>query len=217
MNNDYIAVIYMLGSLIVLLAIAFYYILYIFLKSGDGKHTMKGIEQSERQAKLKQVMKERESNPDYGYQPVKMDYGSNSYPDRTQLYPRDEEDDVADNEDETQTTSQTQPSLVKDDVQEKPKQPATELDNQADPKADVLVNADGEPILTKDLNRPSFQEISDKRTHTAPLPVDDETNSVSIQQGEEGSESSFDNNEQEDEPTDWDALFKAAAQLTSGK
>lgn len=200
-NNDFIAVIYTIGTLFVLGSIVFYYVLYIFLKSGDGKHTSKGIEQTERYALLRKVMKEREDDPSNGYKPIKMNYGPNSYPTHEQLYPSDDsEEDHA----SSQVVTETQPKQTEAKVETKPKLQATELDSQADPKEDVLVNADGEPILTKDLNRPSFQEIADDKEQIAPLPVDNETESSSTE-------------DQQSEPTDWEALFKAAAQLVDNK
>lgn len=214
-NNDFIAVIYTIGTLFVLGSIVFYYVLYIFLKSGDGKHTSKGIEQTERYALLRKVMKEREDDPSNGYKPIKMNYGPNSYPTHEQLYPSDDsEEDHA----SSQVVTETQPKQTEAKVETKPKLQATELDSQADPKEDVLVNADGEPILTKDLNRPSFQEIADDKEQIAPLPVDNETES-SDESHEESDipESSSSTEDQQSEPTDWEALFKAAAQLVDNK
>lgn len=103
----------------------------------------------------------------------------------------------------------------------------THVDYASIPATDILVNTDGEPIVTKDLTRPTFDEIVNAKQENVYHDVNkmDETDDLlqpgeivtitssdnSMHQSDSSVKSKLDNNNQDD--TDWDALFEAADKM----
>lgn len=103
----------------------------------------------------------------------------------------------------------------------------THVDYDSIPATDILVNTDGEPIVTKDLTRPTFNEIANAKQENVYHDVNkmDETDDLlqpgeietitssnsSMHQSDSSVKSKPDNNSQDD--TDWDALFEAADKM----
>lgn len=103
----------------------------------------------------------------------------------------------------------------------------THVDYASIPATDILVNTDGEPIVTKDLTRPTYDEIANAKQENAYHDVNkmDETDDLLqpgeivtitssdsyMHQSDSSVKSKLDNDNQDD--TDWDALFEAADKM----